>query len=189
MANLISVPVSKAGIDFDLDLDQTPDEIYKIMLVTGAKTLLGRGLTKFTVRGLVGEELEAMREKIAQKVQETIQSIYKNTIRIAGRRKAKTGIPRAVLTEAMKQAKEAIKVILRKKKIKLSTVKASELTKAATSYLEANPQLLEDAREVVRKREEAEFDISSIDLDEILSAKQAGMTQARSGGGVRRVQA
>jgi hypothetical protein len=179
MANLISVPISKCGQSFDVDLDLTPDQVYKYVLMEGFKSLMSRGLTKFVTRGLVGEELEAIKDRAIEHVEATIKTIYDGTVRMMGVRKTKTGIPRAVMTEAMKQAREAVKVILRKKKIKLSTVKASELTKAAQAFLEATPQLLKDAQEVVRRREEADFDVSSIQVDEVLSAKQAGKPTRR----------
>jgi len=181
------VAVAKLKEEFDLDLNKVPTRVYVEALRNGLKTFISRGLTgkDYSTTGLDGEDLEAVRNKIRARVQENIQAIYDDKVRIVGARKPKSGVPRAVMTEAVRMAKEQLKVLLRRNKIKVTQIKPSDLTKAAQAYLDQNPEILQKAKEAVEDRETApagQFDISALMAmagDAPVSAKRAGFTTRR----------
>src|SRR5262249_10747652 len=150
--------------------------LYQAALRIGFQQMANRGMTKgYSTTGLEGKALEEMREKIRAKVQENIQSIYDDKVRVAGSKRAKSGVSRAVNTEAVRMAKEIIKVLLRKQKVKLSSIKSGNMTKAAQAYLDQHPEIMEQAKANVEAREKAaptaEFDLSALiaGADKVLS--------------------
>ena len=68
MANVISVPITKGKTSIDIDIDQLPDEVYKELIIQGAKVLMNRGMSKIT-KASTKDEAEMMAEALRQALQ------------------------------------------------------------------------------------------------------------------------
>lgn len=179
----ISVPVPKGKASLDVDLDKLPTHVYAEMLRLGAKELLSRGMTKIATAGLEGEALAAAQAAAMVKANENLNDCYEGKVRIVGAKAEKTSGETA--TEAMRLARNVIKAAMKAQKIKVSHVKATEITKAAKAYLATDngKTLLDEAKANVEKRKamaaETGIDMSSIQIDPKLVAKAAEEAAAK----------
>lgn len=179
----IQVPVPKAKESLEVDLDKLPTHVYAEALRLGMKELLSRGMTKIATAGLEGDALVAAQQAAKAKAQENLNDCYEGKVRIVGAKAEKTS--GEVNTEAMRLARNVIKAAMKAKKIKVSHVKATEITKAAKAYLATDngKALLEEAKANVEKRKalaaETSIDVSSIPVDEKLVAKAAEEAAAK----------
>jgi len=200
-STIISVPVVKGKGVIDIDTSQLPDDVYREVLLQGLKVLANRGTSKVTKTTYPNEaELKTKAMEVAE-AQKT--AMYEGKIKLTGGAKA-TKVSGAVKTEAMRLARNLVKDELKRQKIKISHVAASDITTAAKALLEQDNSLILQAEENLKAREAVpvgeKINISAlIKIDprkkaaadakaakakaEGLSAKQAGMVQARSKGG------
>lgn len=196
----LQVPCTKGGATVVIDTDKLPQEVYEAALAEGLKSFVNKGMSKIMTKGLEGEKLAEAQAAAMQKAQANADAMHAGTIKLPGK-KAKGKIAGKVKTEAMRLARNLIKDAMKAQGIKISHVKASEITKAAAAYLETDKSLIEQAEANLKAREEAPapaIDIKSlIHVDPALvakaeaekekkksqlSAKQAGMTKKRGKG-------
>src|SRR3546814_3687824 len=78
--------------------------------------------------------------------------MYEGKVKITGAAKVKKASG-AVMTEAMRLARNLVKDAMKANKIKISTVKASEITKAAKALIEADASILATAESNLKARE------------------------------------
>lgn len=186
---LIMVPVVKAKGMIEIDTDQLPEEVYREVILQGLKTIVNRGQTKITASE-IPDATQRATEAMA-KAQETLKDMYAGKVRISGgKAKKATG---KINTEAMRIARQLVKDAMKAQGIKVSLVKAKDISAAAVELIEADPEILKEAATNVKAREEkekaisAKIDLSKIQLDpnrvkaaserkSKVSAKQAGMT-------------
>src|SRR6516162_10104455 len=192
---IILVPVVKAKAMMEVDTDQFNEETYAEIVKLGIKQLLNRGQTKITAAEISDEEQR--KAEAWSKAEETLKDIYAGKVRISGgKAKKATG---KINTEAMRIARQLVKDAMKAQGIKVSLVKAKDVSAAAAELLEADPEILKEAEANVKAREEkekgvaAKINLSKIQLDPNrvkaaadkktkVSAKQAGMTvKARPG--------
>lgn len=195
---IMKVPVTKAKGEFvELDTDQIPEDVYAEALLQGLKVLVNRGTSKITKASTKDED--ELKTLAMAKAVEQVELIKTSKIKFTGQKKA-SGVSGAIRTEAMRLARNLVKDEMKKAKIKVSHVKASEITAAAKELLEAMPALIETAKANLEAR--SNVDVSSVvnikalvheDKDLVakaeakkasapLSAKQAGMPKARAKG-------
>lgn len=173
----IQVPVPKAKESIEVDLDKLPTHVYAEALRLGMKELLSRGMTKIATAGLEGEALAGAQAAAKAKAVENLSDCYEGKVRIIGAKAEKTSGETA--TEAMRLARNVIKAAMKAQKIKVSHVKATEITKAAKAYLATDngKTLLDEAKANVEKRKamaaETGIDVSGIPVDDKLVAKAA----------------
>lgn len=190
---VVQVPIVKAkGQTVEVDLDKIPQEVYLEALALGLKTLINRGTSKITKSAYPdADELKAAAVAMAEKQLDLVNT---GKIKFTGGAK-KSGVSGAVKTEAMRLARNLVKDEMKKAGIKISHVKASEITAAAKGLLESNPSIIELAKAEIDRRNAVQvegFDVSSIKVDAALvakaeakaksaplSAKQAGMVKPR----------
>lgn len=194
-ANVISVPVTKGKSAIDLDIDALPDEVYKEILIQGAKVLLNRGMSKITKASTKDEaEMNSLAMAAAEK---NLEAMKAGKIKFSGKKAKKAS--GEVMTEARRLARNLVKDALREAGQKISHIEASEITKAANELIENDPSLLEQAAANVAARAEKVklggigIDLSSIKIsdklvekanakkakDGTLSATQAGKPKAK----------
>ena len=88
------------------------------------------------------------------------------------------------MTEARRIAKNIIKDMMKRDKIKVSHVPAAEITKAANALLAVRPELVTQAEQSLAERkaikiDTAQFDIGQIKIDPKLVAKAEADKQAK----------
>jgi len=197
-ANIIAVPITKGGGTIELNLDTIPIEVYQAMLELGAKELMNRGMSKITVKGLSGTDLEKARAAAMAKGAENAEAIRTGRVRLPGR-KAATGskASKAVVAEARRLARNVVKDELRKAGKKISHYTAKAITEAADALIAADASFVKQAEANLASRvaPPAAIDINALIKEDaglvkkaaekkkqdkvdpgILSAKQAGLT-------------
>ena len=193
----LQVPVTKGGASVVIDTDKLPQEVYEAALAEGLKSLVNKGMSKIMTKGLEGQKLAEAQAAAMTKAQQNADAMHAGTVKLPGR-KAKGKTPGKVMTEAMRLARNLIKDAMKAQGIKISHVKASEITKAAKAYLEQDASLIQKAEANLAEREAAPaptIDIKALITEDPalvakaeaaaakkkdqLSAKQAGITAKR----------
>jgi hypothetical protein len=193
---IMQVPVVKGKGVVEIDTDAIPQDVFAEALLLGLKTLVNRGMTKVTEKELgSADAVKAEAMAIAQK---NLEKVMKGDIKFSGKAKA-TKVSGAVNTEAMRLARIAVKDAIKAAGMKISNVKASEITAAAKELVNTNPSFIEQATANLAEREKAPvaIDIKSLvhedaglvakneakaaaaKKDKPLSAKQAGQVKGR----------
>lgn len=195
--SVLKVPVTKAkGAFVEVDTDKIPQEVYAEALALGLKVLVNRGTSKLTKASFNGDEA-ALSAAAEAKAAEQLELINTGKIKFSGGKTKAKGAG-ALNTEAMRLAKNLVKDAMKAKKIKISTVKAADITAAAKVVLEGEqgPAILEMAKQNLAEREATKLtvDISTLVVadpklvakaeaekkSKPLSAKQAGKTAPRA---------
>jgi len=195
MAETIKVPVVKAkGQVIEVELDKLPDEVYKEILLQGAKAVLNRGMTKISSTTYPKED--ELKAAAMEKAAENLEAMYEGKIRITGG-KAKKGMGK-INTEARRIARNLVKDLIKQNGGKVGDYENSEISRAAQEMIDANPEILKMAEENIKARESEQtkikFDLSSIAVSDKkvaaakakkerkvpLSATQAGIVQAKA---------
>ena len=197
----VTVPVVKGKGTIEFVIDDIPPDVWAEVILQGLKVLVNRGTSKVTKTTYPKEaELKAKAMEVAE-AQRT--AMYEGKIKLTGGAKTTGKVSGAVKTEAMRLARNLVKDELKRQKIKISHVAASDITAAAKALLEQDDSLIAQATENLKAREAVpvgdKINISAlIKIDpkkkaaadakaakakaEGLSAKQAGMVQTRSKG-------
>lgn len=170
---IINVPITKASSKDEPAFIQVntaspeeggdiTDEVLNEILLQGLKVVLNRGMSKITKESYEND-LPAMRAAALKKAQETYEDMKAGNIRITGG-KAKKGVPREVMQEAMQQARKYVKQWMKDNGIKLAHVSAKEITAAAKDLVADQPSILEQAKATVEARKESQkgFDLSQL---------------------------
>lgn len=166
---VMKISVVKAGgqtVDVDTDAI-TNSRVYEYIFEIGLKTLLNRGTTKITKASV---PVEAERFKQAMEAAEKqLKDMYEGKTRIVGSKAASGKASGEVMTEARRLARNMVKDAMKAKKIKVSYVEASEITKAANALLAADPSIIEKAKASLEARKE-EGDKAADILSKIVGA-------------------
>jgi len=196
--NIVIALKNGAG-NVEVDASRLPDAVYREALMQGLKVLAERAMSKITKEAYPDEA--ERKAAIAAKAQANIEDMYQGKTKITGEAKVKKASG-AVMTEAMRLARNLVKDAMKANKIKISTVKASEITSAAKQLLEADPSILKTAEANLASREATPIKIDITQLihadpelvakdeakkakakaDKPLSAKQAGKVAPRAKG-------
>lgn len=196
-STILTIPVTKSKGSVEIDTSKLPDDVYREVLIQGLKVLANRGMSKITKASTKDEtELKALAQAQAEK---NVEAMHAGKIKFSAGVKAKKASGK-VMTEAMRLARGIVKDEIKRSGGKVSHYEASEITKAAKAYLEADPAILAQAEKNLAEREAiptpttinlAELIKASPKLiaaaeakkkDKPLSAKQAGMTAKRKKG-------
>jgi hypothetical protein len=154
---VLNIPVVKAGgktiaIDTDTDLD---DRMFKLALEEGLKVLINAKMSKITAQSkLEGAELEASQAAAMEIAEKNLAAIKAGEFKKGGRgaSASSTKIPREVMTEARRLAKEVIKNEIRAAGMKISHVEPRDITAAANNLLETDPSYIEQAKANIEAR-------------------------------------
>jgi len=194
---MLKIPVVKGKTFLEVNTAELPIHVYREALVQGLKVLLNRGQTKITKEAY--PEPEALKAKAMETAEETLENMYKGKIRIMGGAAKADKVPREVMTEARRIARNLVKEELKRSGVKVSYVESSEITKAANALLAADPDIIKQAEEEVEKRaaKKVKIDIASIPIsqkkmkaaedrkkDKTLSAAKAGKVATRGRPGI-----
>jgi hypothetical protein len=198
-STIFTIALKNAAGNVEVDTAKLPNDVYREALMQGLKVIAERGMSKIT-KANIPDEAER-RAEIKAKAEANVQDMYDGKTKITGAKSVKKASG-AVMTEAMRLARNLIKDAMKANKIKISTVKASEITKAAKAYIESNPTIIATAEKNLQEREQtpmtidikslihvdpelvakAEAKAAKAKADKPLSAKQAGKVAPRAKG-------
>ena len=193
----LKIPVVKGKSYLEINTADLPIHVYREALVQGLKTLLNRGQTKITKEAY--PDADALKAKAMETAEATLENMYQGKIRVMGGAAKSDKVPREVMTEARRIARNLVKEELKRSGVKVSYVESSEITKAANALLAADPDIVKQAEEEVEKRaaKKVKIDVGSIPIsqkkmkaaedrkkDKVLSAAKAGKVQARGRPGI-----
>jgi hypothetical protein len=196
---MIKFALKNGAGEVEVDTNRLPIEVYKEALMQGLKVLAERAMSKITKEAYPVEE--ERKAAIKAKAEQNIQDMYDGKTKLTGQPKSKKASG-AVMTEAMRLARNLVKDAMKANKIKISTVKASEITAAAKALIEADPSIVATAEANLKAREATPIKIDITKLvkadpelvakdeakkakakaDKPLSAKQAGKVAPRAKG-------
>jgi hypothetical protein len=150
MTSMISVPITKAGIKVEVDIDQIPDGMLEMVYREGLKPLLNARMSKITVKDLEGDDLKAAKEAATKIANENLEKLYagKYVKRGAAGTTDSDGkkIPGVVMTEALRLARAKVKDAIREAGMRVSHVAASDITVAAKELIAQDSSFVEQAK-------------------------------------------
>lgn len=209
MGRIISVPITKAGkgVTMDIDTDdlngmfESNDQMMEYLIAEGLKTVLNSRSSKLAAPSkLEGKALEDNKEAALAQATKNLEDLAAG--KLSKKSSAKTaGVDRAVMTEAVRLAKNVVKDQCRAAKIPLSTVPAKDITDLAKKMVEQDAQFITEAKANIEARGKVEVALNIAELihqdpklvakaekekadrkaERQLSAKQAGKPEKRAG--------
>jgi hypothetical protein len=170
-SSIITIALKNGAGTVNVDTANLPDDVYREALMQGLKAIAERAMSKITKEAYPDEA--ERKAAIHAKAEANIADMYAGKIKITGQARAKKASG-AVMTEAMRLARNLVKDAMKVSKIKINHVKASEITATAKALLEQDPSILTTAEANLAAREAtpAKIDIASlIKVDPTLVAK------------------
>jgi len=180
----LQIPVTKGKASVEIETDELSAEVYAEAMLQGLKVLVNRGMSKVTAKDISSDDdRKATAMKIAE---ENVEAIKAGKIKFSGAAKTKKASG-AVMTEARRIARNMVKDEMKRLGIKVSHVPASEITKAANAYIDADPAILEQAEAAIADR--GKVKVAGVDLRAILvedpklvAAAEAKKAKPKDGG-------
>ena len=172
----LSVPITKAKLTVEIDIDALPPDVYKEVLLQGLKHFVNQGMGEVKTAGLKEDALTKAQAVAAEIADKNVGKIYENKIRMTKGTRSK--VSGAVKTEAMRLARMIIKQAIRDQGEKVTHYSAKDISFAATQWLaetEEGKECFVQAEKNVKVRVETEakakIDLSSIKPDPKLVKK------------------
>lgn len=189
---VIAVPVVKSKGTVQVDVARIDEGYYRHALEAGLKVIVNAGASAVTPAKMPNEsERLAKAQEIAE---QRVADMYSGKLKLRGSSvgKAQSDTPAAVVTEARRIARDIIKAAMKKKGIKISGYKPSEITKLANDMLASAERdaLIAQAEKNLAERGKLPVSIDTVDLSALpganptekapLSAAKAGQTEHRA---------
>lgn len=160
MGKVLQIPISKAGrgetlsVDTD-ELKDLDEDMYIMLLEEGLKTVLNSKMSKqiLAPSKLEGEALEKNKEAALAQASKNLADLKAGTVKKRASAKA-SAVPRAVLAEAKRLAKEVVKNGIRANGMKISHVEPKDITAMANELVASDPSYIEQATINVAERAE-----------------------------------
>ncbi|MDR3572237.1 MAG: hypothetical protein P4L50_00110 [Anaerolineaceae bacterium] len=160
MAQIVKIPIPKAGpdafLEVDLDGSVMPDAIFQQIVLAGLEVVLNKRMSSKKIGAITkktGAELEAAQAEAMKVAKENLENLYKGSIGRKGKAKAKDELDRTVRTEARRLARELVKNEIRKAGGKPSHYSAAEITKFADVFIDRDASIIEKAKANLASRE------------------------------------
>jgi hypothetical protein len=141
-STLIAIPLKNGAGSVDVDTAKLPDDVYREALLQGLKVIAERAMSKITKEAYPDEA--ERKAAIKAKAQANVDDMYLGKVKITGQATVKKASG-AVMIEAMRLARNLIKDTMKENKIKISTVKASDITAAAKQLIANDPSIVTTA--------------------------------------------
>lgn len=191
---ILNIPIAKAGKGVTIEVDtqvfnelmESNPEAATRIVEEGLKVLLNARMSKLAAPSkLEGEAYEANKEAALEKAQENLAALREGKLvkKAAGAKAA--GVDRAVMTEAVRLAKDVVKNEIRKAGMKISHVPAKDITAAAKVQVDSNPQFIIDAKAALAERAKIS---SVVDIKSIISESPKLIAEAEAKKAERKAQ-
>lgn len=180
----IDVPISKGKGTVRMYVEDIPEAMWIEAATRGLKDMLTTGLTKVTVKGLEGEELEKAQAEAMKIAHANAEKVLAGSFKISGRASS-SKTPGKVMTEARRLAKAQVKAEIKLAGFKISHIPAKHITELANEYLasEDGAALIEQAQKNIEAIETAaskkKLDPSKVHVDPKMVAADAKRTAER----------
>src|SRR5215472_1868181 len=175
----LNIPVAKGKGYLTItkdDIDALPEPVFREIMLQGAKSVLGRGMTKVTADTYPDEtERKAASMAAAQKNWEACKA---GEIRITGGKTKKPGMG-AIMTEARRLARQAVKDAIKESGGKISHYEAKDITALANELIDSDPSFLEQATKNIEERK-AKPVATGILANISVSAKKVAAAEAKA---------
>lgn len=194
----LKVAITKAKASLSVDVNALPANVFTEVIAQGLKAMLNSGMTKVVLKGLEGAELEKAQAAALEIATAKLSAMMAGRVTTRAT-KSDTKVSGAVMTEAMRLARNIVKDSLKRDGKKVSHYAAKDITTAAKALIAANPELVKEAEDSLTKRQalKVEINLGGIQEDATLvaaaeakkakdkankplSAAQAGKTAKRS---------
>jgi len=154
---IMAIPLKNGAGSVDVDVRFLPDDVYREALLQGLKVIAERAMSKLTKEAYPDEA--ERKGAIHAKAMANVEDMYAGKVKITGATVVKKASG-AVMTEAMRLARNLVKDAMKAEKIKISTVKASDITIAAKAFIEADPSIITTAEANLAARAETPVKIN-----------------------------
>lgn len=182
----IDVPISKGKGSIRVYVEDIPETMWIEAATRGLKDMFTTGLTKVTVKGLEGEELEKAQAEAMRIAEANKDKVLAGTFKISGRASS-SKVSGKIMTEARRLAKAQVKAEIKLAGFKITHIPAKHITELANEYLasEDGAALIEQARENVeaidRKASLKKFDVAKVHVDpKLVAADQKRATERKA---------
>lgn len=176
----LDVAITKAGgRKMTVDLDSLPEDMYLLALAEGLKVILNAKMSSIQTAKKEGDELAEAQAKAWAKAEENLSALKAGEIKKGRATKTSADgkkISGAVLVEARRLAREVVKNELRAHGIKISHVPASDITKAANEFIEADPSYIAQATANIEERSKIK---ATIDITTLVSESPKLIARAK----------
>jgi hypothetical protein len=172
----IYIPKAKAWIE--MDTAKLQNHVYQELLVLGGKAATTRGMTTITKEKFPDpDELQAA---ALAKAEANLADLYAGKITIRGASKD-SKVSREVMKVARDMARKRVREFMKRRGIKITQVKSSEITKAANLMLASEPAIIERAKKELDELEKEDISLDmDIEVDPNLVAAQAKRKGAKT---------
>jgi hypothetical protein len=167
----IEIALKNGAGSVQVDTSRLPDDVYREALMQGLKVIAERAMSKITKEAYPDDAQR--KAAIKAKAEANVQDMYDGKTKITGQTKVKKAASGAIMTEAMRLARNLVKDAMKANKIKISHVKASEITAAAKTLIESDPTIVTTAEANLKAREATPI---KIDIKALIH-EDAGMVQ------------
>lgn len=180
-STIMSIPLKNGAGSVEVDTSKLPDAVYAEALMQGLKVIAERSMSKITKEAYpVDAERKAA---IKAKAEANVADMYAGKTKITGQVAVKKASG-AVMTEAMRLARNLVKDAMKANKIKISTVKASMITETAKALLASDPSILATALANLAARAETPMKIDILSMikadPELVKKAEAKAAQAKA---------
>lgn len=191
-ANTFQVLVTKAKETVEVNIIDLPEAVMREIIAQGLKVLVNRGTSKITKANISDETV--LKKEAMLKAQEQVENLKAGKIKLSGVAKAKAS--GAIMTEALRLARNIYKGALKREGYRIGDWTAKEISDEARKLLadpEVGPDIIAEATANIAASEKSKI---KVPLDESfiagkekkaprkpkdqLSAAQAGKTAKRS---------
>ena len=149
-STIIPITLKNGAGVVEVDTARLPDAVYREALLQGLKVIAERAMSKLTKEAYPDEA--ERKAAIKAKAEANVEDMYAGKVKLTGATVVKKASS-AVMTEAMRLARNLVKDAMKAEKIKISTVKASDITIAAKAFIEADPSIITTAEANLAARE------------------------------------
>ena len=157
---ILKIAIAKGGkgafyeVDSDIILSEDfSREAYQRIIEEGLKALLNTRMTKLKApTKLEGEEFEENQQAALEQAAENFKDLCANKLVKKSSAKAKSAVPREVMTEAVRLAREVIRNELSRAGKKVSLIAASDITREAKALVEMDETYISMARKAIEER-------------------------------------
>lgn len=149
---ILQIPITKSGIPVSVDTDAIPEAMFAMAVEEGLKVMLNKGMSKIVFKGLSEAETDKAKADAAEIAAKNLTNLMEGKIKRGRTAAAKSTVPREVMTEAMRAAKEVVKQTIRQAGMKISHVPAKDITATAKKMVESDKSFIEIAKQTIAAR-------------------------------------
>ena len=163
-AFIAAIPLKSDCGEVTINFDELPIEVYKALLIEGAKAIINTvGMSKKLpgITKLEGEDKAKAVAAVREQAEKNVAALMAGNL---SKRASKEKVSGAEATEALRLAKILVKDHIRAQGQKIGAYTAKEITEYAKKVLEGNPELMVQAKKNLEARANEAKGIKGLDI-------------------------